>query len=92
VAAANTFYAAAPVVGAFSPFTAICMLISPAEFAPSAFGPASGFFVTDAPQWVGRVVLVFSIFLAATTYCLIVWAMYRSMVKNFDMIIRRQHQ
>ena len=83
-------------VAAFSPFTAICMLISPEEYAKSAFGPPSGFFYAGTPDhsplWVGRLVVAFSIVLSATTYCLIVWGMYRSMVKNFDMIIRRQHQ
>jgi ABC-type transport system involved in multi-copper enzyme maturation permease subunit len=95
-AAVDKLSPAAPVVGAFSPFTAICMLIAPKEFATSAFGPAGWYSDTStsagAPEWAGRIVLVISILLAATAYCLIIWGMYRSMVKNFDMIIRRQHQ
>ena len=94
--AANNFSAFGPVVAGFSPFTAICMLIDPARFASSAFGPPNGFFYAGnpdaSPLWIGRVVVVFSIALAATSYCLVVWGMYRSMVRNFDMIIRRQHQ
>ncbi|HVS72016.1 MAG TPA: ABC transporter permease subunit [Phycisphaerae bacterium] len=82
-------------VSAFSPYTALCMLVDPQQIAASAFGPGGTFDPTnpDAPPLaIGRGLMFVSVLVAAVTYCLIVWAMYRSMVKNFDMIIRRQHQ
>ncbi len=81
-------------VAAFSPFTAICVMINPQEYAAESFG-ATGMFnpaSTDAyPESIGRAILFISILMAIAAYCLLVWTMYRSMVKNFDMIIRRQH-
>jgi hypothetical protein len=50
-------------------------------FSPSVGGVAAG-----------RVVLFIMTLLVSGGYCLVVWAMYKSMVRNFDMIIRRQHQ
>ncbi|MGN6370793.1 MAG: ABC transporter permease [Phycisphaerae bacterium] len=86
-----------PVVGvaiaAFSPFTAIAVMICPAEYAPSAFSTAAGTAAAaGTSDMSGRVILFASIVLASIAYCAIVYAMYKSMVKNFDMIIRRQHQ
>lgn len=79
------------VVAMFSPFSAICVLIDPAEYASKDFGPG-GHYLADAGLGAGRFVLFICSVLSSGTYCLIVWGMYRSMVKNFDMIIRRQHQ
>jgi ABC-type transport system involved in multi-copper enzyme maturation permease subunit len=94
--AAGSFGPVGPVFGAFSPFTAICMLISPEQYARSAYGPPNGMFYAGtpdhAPLVVGRVVMAMSIVFASGVYCAVIWGMYRSMVKNFDMIIRRQHQ
>jgi ABC-type transport system involved in multi-copper enzyme maturation permease subunit len=94
--AAAHFNAIGPVIASFSPFTAICMLIDPEQYARSAFTGPNGMFSPDnstgAEMWVGRVLIVVSIVVASGTYCAIIWGMYRSMVKNFDMIIRRQHQ
>ena len=54
-AAKATFYAAfGPVVGAFSPFTAICMLISPEEYASSAFGMVNGIYSAGAARTKAR--------------------------------------
>jgi len=83
------------VVSAFSPFTVVCVLVDPWVFAPGSFG-SEGFFIEgstnySAPLMVGRVLLLISTFVSAGAYCLLVWTMYRSMVRNFDMIIRRQH-
>jgi hypothetical protein len=44
------------------------------------------------PYGVARVLLTVFVIVSSGVYCMIVWGMYRSMVKNFDMIIRRQHQ
>ncbi len=73
----------------FSPFTAICVLIDPESYSKD-FGPA-GAFTADA-QLGGRILVVMVTLSVCTAYCLIIWGMYKSMVKNFDMIIRRQHQ
>jgi len=77
-----------PVIGvaiaAFSPYTAIAVMICPADYAASAFAPGS--------ELTGRITLFVAILAASAAYCGIVWAMYKSMVRNFDMIIRRQHQ
>ena len=82
--AAHSMGMLGPVVAAFSPFTAIAVLIDPMEYAPA-------YAATDGAT-AARITFFIAILFAATAYCLIVWAMYRSMVKNFDMIIRRQHQ
>ncbi len=82
--AAKSMSSFGPVVAAFSPFTAITLLIDPVDYAPGAYPLDSAF--------AGRLTFFIAIMIASGTYCLIVWAMYRSMVKNFDMIIRRQHQ
>jgi ABC-type transport system involved in multi-copper enzyme maturation permease subunit len=96
-AAANNLKWFGVLVSAFSPFTAICMLIDPAYFSRDVFaagggGGAAGSPGVLDPQWAGRSLLLFSVLLASGVYCSIIWGMYRSMVKNFDMIIRRQHQ
>jgi ABC-type Na+ efflux pump permease subunit len=70
------------VVGSFSPFTVLTVLINPYHFAEHAFDE------TDA--LTNRLVIFFSSFVAVAAYTAIVWAMYKSMVKNFDMTIRKQ--
>jgi len=45
----------------------------------------------DLPVSQGnRITIFISSFAAVSAYTAIVWAMYKSMVKNFDMTIRRQ--
>ncbi len=83
-AGASSFGPVGPVLAAFSPFTAIAVLIDPVTYAPGAYAVGS--------ETAGRITFFISILFAAGTYCLIVWAMYRRMVQNFDVIIRRQHQ
>jgi hypothetical protein len=74
------------IFSAFSPYQGVGVLLNPREFAAESFG-ASG-----VEEGTGRVILFISFLTSAGVYCLIIWGMYRSMVKNFDMIIRRQHQ
>lgn len=85
-----------PVVGLIfsplSPFTGVCVLLNPTRFGASSFAGAGGGGSGGIEVATGRVVLVISYLVACGAYCLVVWGMYRSMVKNFDMIIRRQHQ
>ncbi|HSU69530.1 MAG TPA: ABC transporter permease subunit, partial [Tepidisphaeraceae bacterium] len=76
------------VVGAFSPFTLLTMLVDPYTYAARAFGlDSSG--DPSAAATARIVALVFS-FIAVGAYTAIVWSMYKSMVKNFDMTIRKQ--
>jgi ABC-type transport system involved in multi-copper enzyme maturation permease subunit len=71
-------------VGTFSPFTLLTILIDPQQFAAPAFsGPQSD---PSGARVVAFVVCV----VALALYSLGIWSMYRSMVKNFDMTIRRQ--
>ncbi len=71
-------------VGCFSPFTLMAMLISPADIVDSAFAERARL-VADA-----RLLIFFFGWAATVCYGLIVWSMYKSMVRNFDMTIRRQ--
>ena len=71
-----------PVEAAFSPFTPIEVLIDPNTYSVDAY----------KNEMAGRLTFFFSILVAAGVYCLAVWGMYRSMVRSFDMVIRRQHQ
>ncbi len=71
-------------VGSFSPFTLMTMLINPWDFAEHAF---------EDPDTSGnRLTIVISTLAAVGVYTAVVWAMYKSMVKNFDMTIRRQQR
>jgi hypothetical protein len=79
------------IVASFSPFTAICVLIDPLGYTQN-FGGSASSVSAGSPVWVWRTLLFFSVVVASAIYCSIVWGMYKSMVKNFDMIIRRQHQ
>ncbi len=83
-----------PIMATASPFTAICVLVDPAGYAPKDFGPAGTYDPTGdgSPLWLGRTILFIATIVSSGIYCAIVYGMYRSMVKNFDMIIRRQHQ
>jgi ABC-type transport system involved in multi-copper enzyme maturation permease subunit len=74
---------AALVVGAFSPFTVLTVLIDPSTYGGDAFIPGG-----DATT--GRLLILIFSWIATGGYALGVWAMYKSMVKNFDMTIRKQ--
>lgn len=67
----------------FSPFTVLMLQVWPTEFAPQLYGS------TDDRVTARAVVSVFSL-VATGVYVAVVLAMYRSMVRNFDMTIRRQ--
>ncbi len=71
-------------VGSFSPFTLLTMLINPYDFAEHAF--------QDPDQSGNRLTIVVGTAIAVAVYTAVVWAMYKSMVKNFDMTIRRQQR
>jgi ABC-type transport system involved in multi-copper enzyme maturation permease subunit len=80
-----------PVIGAFSPLTSLALMIDPYVYASKSFG-LGGTFDPATPSFiVGRIVLFIALMTASGVYCLITWGMYKSMVKNFDMTIRRQN-
>jgi ABC-type transport system involved in multi-copper enzyme maturation permease subunit len=70
------------IVGSFSPFTVLTVLINPYQFAERIFD--------ESDTMTNRVTIFISSFAAVGVYTAVVWAMYKSMVKNFDMTIRRQ--
>ncbi len=71
------------IISSFSPFTVLTMLIDPYQFGGRMF---------STPENIGtaRMIIFVCAWLATGVYALIVWTMYKSMVKNFDMTIRRQ--
>jgi len=75
----------AMVLSTGSPFTVLALLIDPYSLAVSTF-------TSNEPGdvvWARVLVLLFS-WAATALYGVIVWTMYKSMVKNFDMTIRKQ--
>lgn len=81
-----------PVLGlifsAFSPMQGVAVLLDPLNWASESFEGST----SNVPVGVGRLIIAASFAVSISVYCLLVWAMYKGMVKNFDMIIRRQHQ
>ena len=71
------------VLGSFSPFTLIALLLNPWRFATDIYSVAG-----DQPQ--NRLIVLLFGWGAVAAYAAMVWAMYQSMVKNFDMTIRKQ--
>jgi hypothetical protein len=56
--------------------------VNPAEVAPDTFGGG------DTAE--GRLLVFIFGWAAAALYAFVVWGMYKSMVRNFDMTIRKQ--
>jgi ABC-type transport system involved in multi-copper enzyme maturation permease subunit len=75
------------VFASFSPFTVISLLIDPYQYDQTYFASGDA---GDIP-W-GRFVVIVCGLLATGAYAAVVWGMYKSMVKNFDMTIRRQQR
>ena len=75
------------IAAAFSPFTMLTMLIDPYNFASRAFGfDGAG----EASPGATRFLAFICSWVAMGAYTAVVWSMYRSMVRNFDMTIRKQ--
>jgi ABC-type Na+ efflux pump permease subunit len=73
------------ILSSFSPFTVLMLMIDPWDTAGRAFTLAS-----PADVVSNRVLIFIVSWIAIGAYALAVWTMYKSMVKNFDMTIRRQ--
>lgn len=69
----------------FSPFTVVTLLIDPYHFGGSLLDSGS----STLPPATRALLMTISL-IACGVYALLIWQMYRSMVKNFDMTIRRQ--
>jgi hypothetical protein len=69
-------------VAGFSPFTLLTVLIDPYTNAGNQF------IGDDATS--SRVEVFILTWIAIGLYTVVVWTMYKSMVKNFDMTIRKQ--
>ncbi len=78
----NPFLLAA---SSFSPFTVMTLLIDPWHWASGSFNSSVNVNIMSS-----RIVVLVAAIAATGTYALIVWTMYKAMVKNFDMTIRRQ--
>jgi ABC-type transport system involved in multi-copper enzyme maturation permease subunit len=74
---------AALAIGAFSPFTVLTVLIDPSTYGGETFLPGGD-------PATGRLIVFVFVLIATGLYALGVWGMYKSMVKNFDMTIRKQ--
>ena len=74
----------APTLANFSPFTVMTVLIDPWSYGGRTFEGSSDDIMT------GRILMFIFTWVATGGYALIVWQMYKSMVKNFDMTIRKQ--
>ena len=75
------------VLGSFSPLTVIMLLIDPTQFGGRSF---TGGDPSEAAT--ARVIVALFSLAACGAYATAVWAMYKAMVKNFDMTIRRQQR
>jgi ABC-type transport system involved in multi-copper enzyme maturation permease subunit len=73
------------IVGSFSPFTLLTVLIDPWSYGGRMY--ESGI---SSEIMTGRVLVFIFSWLATAAYAVVVWTMYKSMVTNFDMTIRRQ--
>jgi ABC-type Na+ efflux pump permease subunit len=76
-------------IGSFSPFTVMTVLINPYRFAEHNFQRDSTYSM-GGDEAESRLVVFIVSWIAVGVYLLVVWSMYKSMVKNFDMTIRRQ--
>jgi ABC-type Na+ efflux pump permease subunit len=74
-------------LGTFSPFTLLTILIDPYDFAGSTFDHSQPNYYDPTGARVAAFIVCL---IALGVYAAIIWSMYRSMVKNFDMTIRRQ--
>ena len=77
-------------IASFSPLSLVMMQISPEQFGGQLFSTTGGLGNTPEERLTARVAVLCISLIAAGVYAAIIYAMYQSMVKNFDMTIRRQ--
>lgn len=78
---------AACAIASFSPFTLPILLIDPYTAGVHAFDATAA---SNGDIHVARLIVILFALIACAAYFGIVWMVYKSMVKNFDMTIRRQ--
>jgi ABC-type transport system involved in multi-copper enzyme maturation permease subunit len=83
----NTSPELSAAIGAFSPFTLLTILIDPYQFAGNGFNKNAG---TSYDPSGDRVAAFVVCAVAIAAYAMGIFSMYKSMVRNFDMTIRRQ--
>jgi ABC-type transport system involved in multi-copper enzyme maturation permease subunit len=71
------------VFASFSPFTVLTVLLDPDTFGGRMFSSA-------ADVSAARTTMLVCSFISAAVYAAVIYAMYKSMVTNFDMTIRKQ--
>ncbi len=74
------------IMSGFSPFTVLTLLIDARNFGGRVIDGSTPLDEVNGYRWT----LFVAAWLSVAAYAGIVWTMYRSMVKNFDMTIRRQ--
>ena len=74
-------------IGSFSPFTLLSILIDSVSLWRRSFPAHAG---TNYDPSGARIVAFVVCLVALAIYALGIWSMYKAMVKNFDMTIRRQ--
>ena len=72
-------------IGSFSPVTALSVLASPEQFGGRIFRDGDASMILEA-----RLGVILGVLLSSGLYAVMIWTVYKSMVKNFDMTIRRQ--
>ena len=82
MAGVNTIPVIGPLLAMFSPYVVVALVTSPHTVADDVFA-------RSGPLAFRIAILIHSL-LAAGAYSLIVWTSYKSMVKTFDMIVRKQ--
>ncbi len=73
-------------ISGFSPFTVLTLLIDARTFGGRLIDSATPIDEVNGYRWT----MFIAAWLSVAAYAGIVWTMYKSMVKNFDMTIRRQ--
>ncbi|CAN5419080.1 hypothetical protein BH10PLA1_BH10PLA1_01300 [soil metagenome] len=74
------------VISAFSPFTVLTILIDPYRYGGRLIDSTTSAADISGYRWA----LFVAAWASIGAYTAIVWTMYKSMVRNFDMTIRRQ--
>ncbi|MEI8196352.1 MAG: ABC transporter permease subunit [Phycisphaerae bacterium] len=84
------------IANALSPFTGLAVMLDPWHYASASFaefnGAGGGGEATGLSTFAARIVLFISVLIVSGLYGLADWFMYRWLVRNFDLVLRRQHR